>query len=432
MKILVEPSAHGMVNVGDAGMLQVASRRLRKLWPHASIGVITEVPERLAGLCPDTTPVPAGGRRLWLETPNLSATLYQRLPSAAARGLRTAEQAVRVRWPSVTSATIRFRRRSKALGSAELDEFLDWLYSADLVVVSGAGLLADPFAPRACTVLELLETAVRRGAATAMFGQGVGPLGDARLKAAARRVLPRVDLIGLREERASRPILRSLGVADRQLVTTGDDAIELAFEAGGSSLGSGIGVGVRVARYSGATNRAVAAIARAVRRAATHHRAELVPVPISSYIKERDATVIAQVIGVDEGMVPELDSPAAVIDQVQRCRVVVSGSYHGAVFALAQGIPAVGLAGTGYYVHKFDGLAELFGGGCTSVALDQPALEDRLEAAIEDAWGSAPAMAPKLLAAAERQLEAGMEAYRRLRCILSRRDVEFVRGGRGK
>src|SRR5215218_124274 len=407
-----------MVNVGDAGMLQVASRRLRKLWPHASIGVITEVPERLAGLCPDTTPVPAGGRRLWLETPNLSATLYQRLPSAAARGLRTAEQAVRVRWPSVTSATIRFRRRSKALGSAELDEFLDWLYSADLVVVSGAGLLADPFAPRACTVLELLETAVR--------------LGDARLKAAARRVLPRVDLIGLREERAGRPILRSLGVADRQLVTTGDDAIELAFEAGGSSLGSGIGVGVRVARYSGATNRAVAAIARAVRRAATHHRAELVPVPISSYIKERDATVIAQVIGVDEGMVPELDSPAAVIDQVQRCRVVVSGSYHGAVFALAQGIPAVGLAGTGYYVHKFDGLAELFGGGCTSVALDQPALEDRLEAAIEDAWGSAPAMAPKLLAAAERQLEAGMEAYRRLRCILSRRDVEFVRGGRGK
>jgi hypothetical protein len=37
--ILVEPSAHRMVNVGDTAMLEVAVGRLHELWPEASIGV---------------------------------------------------------------------------------------------------------------------------------------------------------------------------------------------------------------------------------------------------------------------------------------------------------------------------------------------------------------------------------------------------------
>ena len=359
MRILVEPCAHGMINAGDTAMLSVATARLRQLWPDARIGVITDVPARLALHCPGTLPVPAEGRRIWLEEPHVGARVHGMLSPSTARGLRAVEERVRRRWPGVASSTIRLRRRLRRLRNEDLTEFLDWLYSADLVVATGAGLLADPYVPRACSVLELLETAIRRGVPTAMLGQGIGPLTDGRMRAVARRVLPKVELIGLREEHYGRPELRALGVEDRRIVTTGDDAIELAFKRA-SHFGDrgGIGVGIRVARYSGATAEALAAVGSALRKAAARHGAELIPVPISAAVKERDATMIARVMGIDEATIPPLDGPAAVIDQVGRCRVVVSGSYHGAVFALAQGVQAIGLVGSPYYAHKFSGLED--------------------------------------------------------------------------
>jgi polysaccharide pyruvyl transferase WcaK-like protein len=430
VRILVEPCAHGMVNVGDIAMLTVATARLRELWPDAEIGVITEVPDRLALHCPGTVPVPAEGRRVWLEEPHFGERIHGMLPATAASGLRTLEERVRRRWPSVASSTIRLRRRLRRLRNTDLTEFLDWVYSADLVVASGAGLLADPYAPRARSVLELLVPAIGRGVPTAVFGQGVGPFTDERMRAVARRVLPEVKLIGLREERSGRPELRALGVEDWRMVTTGDDAIELALkQAPNPRNEGGIGVSIRVARYSGVTEEALASVASVLRRAATRHGAELIPVPISAYVKERDATMIARVIEIDEAAIPRLDTPAAVIDQVGRCRLVVTGSYHGAVFALAQGIPAVGLAGSEYYVAKFRGLAEQFGGGCEVVGLDQPRLEARLEAAVEDGWRSMPALGPRLVQAAERQVAHGRDAYRDLHRIVTAPRVEPVGGG---
>jgi colanic acid/amylovoran biosynthesis protein len=258
-----------------------------------------------------------------------------------------------------------------------------------------------------------------------MFGQGVGPFTDERMRTVARRVLPKVELIGLREERTGRPELRAVGVEDQRMVTTGDDSIELVLKCAPKSRnGQGIGVSIRVARYSGVTEEALAAIGSALRRAATRHRTELIPIPISTYFKERDASVIAKLIEIDETAIPRFDSPAGVIEQVGHCRVVVTGSYHGGVFALAQGIPAIGLAGSEYYVAKFNGLAEQFGGGCEIVGLHEPRLEVRLEAAIEEGWRSKPTLGPQLVRAAERQVALGQGAYRDLHRITAARGVE--------
>lgn len=420
MRILVEPSAHQLANVGDVAMLQVAVRRLGELWPDAAIGVITDASDRLAVHCPGSAAVPAAGRRLWFDEPYVGARVHRMLPGSVADAVRAGEKKARGAWPAMTESTIRLRRRAKRLGSEELDEFRAWSRSSDLVLASGAGLLCDPFPHLACTVLELLEAAAARGAGAAMLGQGVGPVTDANLRAVARRVLPRVEPISLREERFSRPLLRELGVRERQMITTGDDAIELAFRPPWKEpTGQAIGLGVRVARYSEVGERALASVGRAVRRAAARYGAELVPVPISSEAKERDAAVIAGLLGA-EGVGPDqLTTPAAVVEQVGRCRVVVTGSYHAAVFALAQGIPAVGLAASGYYVHKFLGLADQFGGGCALVRLDANGLDERIDTAIDQAWTSAPRLAPRLLEAAERQLEQSREAYRRLKAIVA-------------
>ena len=71
-------------------------------------------------------------------------------------------------------------------------------------------------------------------------------------------------------------------------------------------------------------------------------------------------------------------SPWALARQVGRCRIVVSGAYHVAVFALAQGIPVVGLSSSRYYDDKFEGLAAMFGTGLELVRLDGDDVEDRL------------------------------------------------------
>jgi polysaccharide pyruvyl transferase WcaK-like protein len=415
VKILVEPSAHHFQNMGDVAMLTVTAGRLRRLWPAASIGVLANDHERLRTYLPDVAFVPAAGRRLWFDEPLVGSRLHRALPGSVERGLRATERGLRVHRPGVAAAGIRARRRLKRHEHAELDLFLDWAGGADLVVVVGAGLLTDAFAPAALTVLELLEWAAARGAATAMMGQGIGPLSDPPLRAAVGRVLPKVGLVCLREERAGRPILRSLGVPEDRVLTTGDDAIELAFEARPPKPhGSALGLSLRVARYSKVDEDQVATVGSVLRRFGAVHEADLVALPISSYVNERDAEVLARATGHSDeaGWAP--DTPSTVIERIHRCRVVVTGSYHAAVFALAQGIPAVGLAGSDYYLDKFLGLADQFSGHCSTVVLDAPDLISRLEEAVSEAWSSADEVAPELIAAAERQMEDASVAMGRL------------------
>jgi colanic acid/amylovoran biosynthesis protein len=99
--------------------------------------------------------------------------------------------------------------------------------------------------------------------------------------------------------------------------------------------------------------------------------------------------------------------------QLQRCRIVVTGAYHAAVFALAQGIPAVCLARSPFFVDKFLGLADQFGAGCEVLLLDDADLPKRLASAMERAWASAEQIRPVLLEAAARQIEISRAAYRK-------------------
>jgi polysaccharide pyruvyl transferase WcaK-like protein len=415
--------------MGDVAMLMVTVRRLRRVWPDASIGVLANEADRLLTHCPGVAHVPAVGRRLWFDEALFGSRLHRALPAPAARRLREVERRLRRHLPRVAAATVRARRRLKGEGTAEFETFLEWATSADVVAVVGAGLLTDAFASAAMTVLELLESAAARGATTAMMGQGIGPLRDPGLSAAARRVLPTVGLICLREERAGRPILRSLGVPEERVVTTGDDAIELAYEARPKELrGSGLGLSLRVARYSDVDERQVSTVGSVLQRIGRLQGAELVSVPISSSWNERDADVIARALaGNTDGLEPP-ETPLGVIERIQRCRVVVTGSYHAGVFALSQGIPAIGLAGSGYYVDKFLGLADQFDGHCSVVMLNHDNFAERLEQAVTEAWSAAEELAPKLIAAAERQLQSAAVAIERLSDLGDRTLAGRLRG----
>lgn len=156
-------------------------------------------------------------------------------------------------------------------------------------------------------------------------------------------------------------------------------------------------------------------------RFARRHKTALLPIPIAVHEYARDHETIRQLLAgfdneSDGGL--SLDTPLKLVKQTAQCRIVVTGAYHAAVFALAQGIPAVCLSNSPYYLAKFQGLEDLFGLGCPIVNLSEPDWPGRLAAAIETTWNSAEAVRLPLLQSAARQIEESRGAYRRIKNLL--------------
>jgi polysaccharide pyruvyl transferase WcaK-like protein len=423
--ILLDPGSYDCLNFGDFAMLQVAISRWRALWPAASIAVLTEAPDALRSLNDEVVPVDIRGRSQWLNT-HLLGRLHPRLPSGAAATLERVERGLKLNAARPLEAALAVRHGLHGDDLSETAAFLQWMRRADVVALTGGGGLADAFTQKALTVLDTLHMAVRRARrdgkpVTAIFGQGLGPF-EGALRARAAAVLPSIDFIALREARASQQLLREFGVPSDRTVVTGDDAIELAYGHKTRAPGRGLGVNVRMAYYAKTSAATLEIVKQAVHAAARRWSAPLVPVPISRQpggtrphnAERADAATIRELFAnlTPQSSHPEPRSPVDVIQQVGRCRVVVTGSYHGAVFALSQGIPAVALVGSEYYRAKFLGLADQFGAGLETVEIAESGWGSHLEAAITRAWASAEALRPVLLDAAARQMELSRQAYR--------------------
>ena len=395
MRIVVEPSDYILRNAGDTAMLEVAVTRLVAMWPDARIQILSDEPEHVPAYGPRTEPLPTHGRRLWLSGGLLvGGGETSPLPPSLKLGLERLEGALRRRWPRLFRWLLSWKLRAAGRPAAAhaLDTFFDAVAHANLLLVSGMGGITDAFPNYARELLQVLQLAAGGGAVTAMMGQGMGPLEDRALRRLARAVLPYVNFIALREQRASGPLLKALGVPAERVMTTGDDAIELAYAARESNIGQGLGINVRAAAYAGIGYPQARALRSVLQTAARARGAPLIAVPISRVPGEVDVETIQLLTEGYEGIIDggvTIDSPSKVIAQIRRCRLVVAGSYHAAVFALAQGIPAVGLANSLYYRDKFLGLAAQFEAGCHVVFLHDAAFATRLQEAIELAWEAA-------------------------------------------
>lgn len=439
-RILVENSEYWLSNIGDLAMMDVTLRRLRERWPEGRIGVLTDTPLLLHAYFPGVDAVDPRASSAW-SAPGPLARLARRVSPRLAGPVSIGWVTARA-WLPQKAAGLRRRSRRlldatplgwgrRSVGAGASDRTVDATplvertaspnsrsaaRTASLVLALGGGYLTDQDFAQSTRVLSLLEHAQQAGVPTAMLGQGLGPIEEPALLARASQVLPKVGLIALRERRKGPDLLARIGVPSARVEVAGDDAIELAHALRRPDLGEDIGVCLRVTGYSPVSPGAQKAMASALQSVAGDLHAGLVPVVIAEYRSQDRRSTLPLLGGFADARRPlgRFARPQDVAVQVGRCRVVVTGAYHAAVFALSQGIPVVGLTSSVYYDDKMLGLADMFGTGLHALQPDTVGFEEHLRQAVRAAWDSAPDVRPALLARAAEQIATSRQAFARV------------------
>jgi colanic acid/amylovoran biosynthesis protein len=294
---------------------------------------------------------------------------------------------------------------------------------ADLVVASGGGYVNDVWWWHGAGVLGVLAMAQKMGKPTAMFGQGIGPLTNRLLRRQLRETVGPLAVVGLREGLLSPQLLSEAGRAPSAMTVTGDDALEIATPRDLPSRGSDIGLNVRIAGYTGVDPSLARRVRAAVIEAAHSRDVRVIALPVSRYQRSPASAESGQDL---EGSTSssadvermDLRTPEELADSARRCRLIVTTSYHAAVYGLANGVMTVCLVAHPYYDAKFAGLAALFPAACTLVRLDAPAFDARLKAAIDDAWQREDSVRRSAHSAALEQVSSSRHLYEELRRIV--------------
>jgi colanic acid/amylovoran biosynthesis protein len=403
--------------MGDVAMLQVAIQRLRGLWPSARIHVLTDAPEALAVHCPGAAPLSNSGRREWFSDRALLGEWHRRAPAPVGAAASAAARRLRRGWPAGLEGLLRAKARLRRRDDGARRGFLRSMEQADLYLVSGAITLTDKAASLATVVLDTMAMALSQGVPAAMMSQGIGSMREPELLAKARSILPRAGLVAVREAVFGPVRLEALGVRRDRITVTGDDAVALALEPAIEERARAIGVNLRLGRSSDVASEIVPVVREVVQAAAARRSVPLLPLPIAFHAASDDPATLRELLsGTDEasGGGSHLETTGALLEQTGRCRIVVAGAYHAAVFALAQGVPVVALAYNEDYFEKFRGLADQFSAGCRIVSLTEASLARDLAAAIDAAWEDADRVRRALREAARRQARASAAAYARL------------------
>lgn len=419
MKILLESGCYDHVNQGDLAMLKVAAERLTGYCHNAEVYVVSNAPQLLTESCPNVKSVHPALRDDWFKVGKYLSRFYSIPAHTPTKFLTRIEKKIYCQCPPVVKQAIKIRSAKRRVNYSvnEVYSFGKLFYSTDLVVASGGGYIADAFKWQIKGLLDVLELAIIFGIPTALFGQGIGPVHDPGLSNRLKRILPNVTYIALREDQLSKFYVDKFAVNPERYCVTGDDAIELAYNTHPEKIGNGIGVNLRIAKYAETDNEIIDLLRSVIVKVSEQLHAPVLPVPITFDNAESDVQSLQNLlegIGEDGDYGQNLNNPDKIIRQVGQCRIVISGSYHSAVFALSQGIPVIVLAQSEYYKNKFQGLAKQFGVGCDIILLDDHQLHSRLFDSIIKAWETADYIRPKLIEAAKRQIDLSRGAYKKV------------------
>lgn len=415
MHILIESGTYAVDNVGDIAMLQRTVLRLRELWPDAALSVVTEQPERLGRVIPAVEPVPASP---WFRVPVFPVPRRWQYTPMTMR-IRWRERLLAGRMPRVARAGKCFNPWTDPDERCAADAFYRAVKTADAVVAAGGGYINDHYYEHAWKVLATLSLAQGFHKPTAMFGIGLGPLSRPELTQHGGAVLRRLRLLALREDTLGPAEAKRLGIEDANILVTGDDAVAIAAAHPVPHVDErrGIGFNLRLSVDAVIPESTIHALREALTTVARVHDAALIPAIVRTAASpDNDVDAARRLVGADAQGIDaseKVASPQQALRRIAACRVVVTGAYHNAVFALSMGIPVVAVYQAPYYESKFRGVAREFGTGMTLLRADHPELRDALIEAVQSHWDEAAEIAEPLRRAAANQIALSDEAYRR-------------------
>jgi polysaccharide pyruvyl transferase WcaK-like protein len=413
VRILLEQSGYGLTNLGDLAMLQVAVERIRLNFPKAKLFIFTSSAEKLEKYFPGTTPVLPQARNAWQEAKIIPIPRRFLLDSWVKR-LSYLEGFIKFRFPRIANYLRRVTNLRAPYGKDEYDYF-SVIQEADMVLVSGGGFITDHFKNHAKAILDTLSLAQKLGKPTAMFGQGIGPLSNKPVMKLARQVLSKLKVLGIRDGVTSKEYGNILRGPHGQVLITGDDSIEIALKHREKSVErNNIGVNIRLAYYSGNFQHLLPEVGNLLKDISRSSNSPIIPIPVQISNINSDLSSILQLCDLEERefeLAQSIISPEDLIKQICRCKIVITGSYHAGVFALACGIPIVAMAGSDYYEAKFAGLAHQFGIGVNIVHLNSENMLGELKGYIENALKHPNEMETKLIEKARQQVELSRNAW---------------------
>lgn len=393
-------------------MQMITIQRIENLWSHKlKIFSTTYDAERLLNYFPRVQAVSADNRKAYFDNRLISERISRLLPYQIK--IKTEEFCTYLQKNQPLIRNLLIRSKKKRNYYNEVENYWSAIRQTDVFVLSGAGAINDEFETHALSILDAFEIAKRLKIKTAMFGQGIGPVNSPKLLKRCENVLKHIDFIGIREQKNSLNFLNNCGVSADKIYITGDDAIELAFNSRKSNLGSKIGINLRVADYSNVNKDEVELLISIIKNKSKKYSKGLIPIPISFQSGQiSDYEILKRQVEYQEFVEEDnLKTPQHIIDRISECRIVITGSYHGAVFALAQGISVICLAKSQYYLDKFHGLLDMFSTGGEVLSLTDEDFPLRLEIALERWWSQSMEVRSILLDRAKIQINLSKQAY---------------------
>jgi polysaccharide pyruvyl transferase WcaK-like protein len=288
--------------------------------------------------------------------------------------------------------------------------------SCDALIISGGGNLSGSWPHHIYERLAMARLAAARGTPVILIGQTLGPDFRPRERALVSELLRLCAWIGLREP-YSHALALELGAAQERLSYQLDDAAfftpqqvtaQILRQAGVPVDRPWIAVTVHPIGELSIGNPVVTQFASALRRIAEATGAALVFIP-HVVMEEHDVTpadaqfaeAINRALFGNPPMhiAPVLPAPQA-LWLTQQAALVISTRYHPLVFALAGGVPAIGLWSDEYTRRKL--LGALIHAGRTSDAMSiNDALDGGLATRAIELWHSRAALKIELQARAE-------------------------------
>jgi polysaccharide pyruvyl transferase CsaB len=277
------------------------------------------------------------------------------------------------------------------------------LVGADLVISGGGGLVQDVTSARsALYYLTLLGVATLLARATMVYAQGIGPLRRWWLRKLAQSVVNRVTVVTVRDE-DSRRFLQEIAVR-RPVQVVADPAFALdpvpvtqIRDLIGARRPARIGVALRPWQ----DNRYLEPLLQGLHAACVDIGAEIVAL---AFHPQRDLGVCAHAARAIGGQVIAGLSPGEMMAVTGTLDLMVGMRLHALVYAVARGIPLVGLS----YDPKIDGLLRQIELGRLLPLASLHA--DQVHAEVRAAWDERHTVSARLQAQAAHLRRAALRA----------------------